>query len=78
MNPHALRHRILSPKPDVFRDQLMSYNAGNIRVSGQPTSSEILWINPEVGTKWALSALIFRAPVHPEILTNGWINVHTN
>jgi hypothetical protein len=33
----------------------MSYNAGNIRVSGQPTSSQILWINPEVGTKWALT-----------------------
>ena len=36
----------------------MSYDAGNIRVFGQPTSSQILWISPEVGTKWALDVLL--------------------
>ena len=43
--------RLLSLKPDVFRDQLMSYNAGNTRVFGQPASPQILWISLEVGTE---------------------------
>jgi hypothetical protein len=57
LNPHALRHRILSPALDVFSDHLRSYSAGNIRVISESTSSQITQKKPKVGTEWALKSV---------------------
>jgi hypothetical protein len=56
LNPHALRHWILSPARGVFRDQLTPYNAGNIS-SFSGTRHLRPWLkNPKVGTEWALKS----------------------